>query len=298
MAVRSLEQILSELGSVYNPQIDSLRQQQSAIPQQISSEEQGLQAKQTDAFDQILGGARRRGLGFSGIPLQEQARYTSTEFLPALARLRQSGRQQASGLEDAILGVQERRNTLANQLRQAETDNDLRERQFAFDQQKYRDALEESRRQLEAANRAARSGGGGGYGGFGGGGSGGGGSSASFAKAIQRGDKGFNFTDNQGRAISAAQYSALKGIPFRNLLQTMANSGDSGAKAALGFVGNDYGYDPRKITSQGLANLYNALVGGTGRKATYTSNGYKTSVAAPQPKLTGQPQSSLTFGLR
>lgn len=127
---RTLDQILGELGSTYDPQIAQIRQRQGLIPGQIAEEEKGLQAKQTQAFDDILGGARRRGLGFSGIPVGEQARYTSTEFLPALARLKQTGREQAMSLEDAILGIQERRNTLGQQLYQSERDRAEQIRQF------------------------------------------------------------------------------------------------------------------------------------------------------------------------
>ncbi len=78
---------------------------------------------------------------------------------------------------------------------------------------------------------------------------------------VQRGDKGFGFTDAAGNTINAAQYAAVKGIPFRDLLQSMAQAGDTGAAQALGFVGNDYGYDPRKVNQQWQANLYNALTG-------------------------------------
>lgn len=87
------------------------------------------------------------------------------------------------------------------------------------------------------------------------------------AQMASRPGGGFNFTDANGTAISAAQFAATKNIPFRTLLQEMANSGDTGAKTALGFVGNDYGYDPTKVNSPALASLYNALVGGTGRTA-------------------------------
>ncbi len=83
------------------------------------------------------------------------------------------------------------------------------------------------------------------------------------SQAAQRAGGGFNFTNASGQPISAAQYATSKGIAFRDLLQTMANAGDKGAASALGFVGNDYGYDPRKIG--GNANLYNSLVAGTGR---------------------------------
>lgn len=151
MAVRTLEQIISELNPTYNPQVESLRQRQGLIPGQIESEEKGLQAKQETAFGDILGGARRRGLGFSGIPLGEQARYTSTEFLPALARLRQSGREQAMSLEDAINGIMERRNTLAQQLQQGDQQRDLAERQFAEQQRQFNEQLAAQRRAAAAS---------------------------------------------------------------------------------------------------------------------------------------------------
>lgn len=127
---RSLDQIISELQSTYDPQVATLRQRQEAIPGQVASEEAGLQAKQGQAFDDITNGARRRGLGFSGIPLAEQARYTSTEFLPAVARLHQSGQEQATSLEDMINQVLERRNTTAQQLYQGDLDRDQQQRQF------------------------------------------------------------------------------------------------------------------------------------------------------------------------
>lgn len=171
MAARSLEQIFSELGSIYDPQANLIRQQQSAIPGQIAEEEKGLGAKQEAAFGEILGGARRRGLGFSGIPLSEQAKYTSTEFLPALARLRQSGREQATSLEQAILGIQERRGSQAQAIRQSEEQQDLAERQFAESIRQFNEQLraqaEERARSAAAARSAAYSptfGGGGGGG--------------------------------------------------------------------------------------------------------------------------------------
>lgn len=97
------------------------------------------------------------------------------------------------------------------------------------------------------------------------------------AKSVQRSGGGFNFTDAGGKAINAAQYAQATGTPFRAVLQEMANHGDTGAKTALQFVGNDFGYDPRKITSPQLASLYTAL---TGRKATV----YQAPQAYSPPK--------------
>lgn len=91
-----------------------------------------------------------------------------------------------------------------------------------------------------------------------------GGNSTTSSSMAKRSDGGFNFTDSGGKAISAAQYAQSKGIAFRDLLSEMAKQGDQGAKTALGFVGNDFGYDPRKlvngVSSPGLINLYKSLV--------------------------------------
>lgn len=268
MQPRSLQQVLSELDSVYTPQIDSLRQRQAAIPGQIQAEEQGLQAKQESAFGDILNGARRRGMGFSGIPLGEQAKYSATEYMPALARMRQGAREQAMSLEDAILGINERRNTQGQGIYQFEQQAAEQKRQF--DAQ-----LAESRRAAAQASADARwqptnfgdwnSDG----------------SQDAFKMREQREDGGFNFRDpDTGRPMSAAQYAVKVQKPFRQILQDMANMGDQGAKRALGFIGNDFGYDRRKVADQATAKLYNDLTWGTGLQR-----------AAPQPiKLANNPR--------
>ena len=141
-SVRTLDQIMAELGSIYDPQVKSIQQRQNLIPEQMKSEEAGLQAKQVSAFDDILSGARRRGLGFSGIPVGEQAKYTATDYLPAIARLRQQGKEQAMSLQDAIYGIKERQQNQA-----------LAQRQY--EQQRY-DAYQTEMRQLEAQREAQR----------------------------------------------------------------------------------------------------------------------------------------------
>lgn len=130
MQPRTLDQIQAELASTYDPQVNAIRSRQALIPGQMAEEEKGLEAKQQLAFGNILNGARRRGLGFSGIPLGEQATYTASEYLPAIARLRQTGKEQQMSLEDAILGINERRNTTAQSLYQAELDRAEQRRQF------------------------------------------------------------------------------------------------------------------------------------------------------------------------
>jgi hypothetical protein len=246
MAARTLAQIITELNPTFKPQVQSLQQQQALIPGEIQAQESALNAKKDVAYEDIVNGARRRGMGFSGIPLGEQARYAATDYAPALANLRQQGQQKAMSLQDAILSINERRDTLGHQLYQTEQDR-------AFQAQ-----------QAELARRAAASSGGGFSPSFGNptttppNAVGGGG----WGSAAQRSNKGFNFTDHNGQSVSAAVYAKQNNIPFRSLLERMAKLGDAGAKQALGFVGNDFGYNPKAIGNN--AQLYNNLVWGSG----------------------------------
>lgn len=243
---RPLAQILQEISSSYNPQRDVINSQIGSLDPQMQGEQQGLDAAKTDAFQQITDQSNRRGLLFSGIPISEQASYTGANYLPAVANLKAKYAQQKFNLQNALAQI---------------------------DTSAYKDAYGLYEQEL---NRdAASSGGGGGAGGaspsFGLGnvlGAQSGGANVSYQ---QKSGGGFAFYDSAGRPISAAQYSAASGIPFRTLLSQMAASGDSGAKSALGFVGNDYGYNPNVVNNQNAANLYNSLVWGTGRKAILSS---------------------------
>lgn len=219
-SVRSLDQVLAELSPIYDPQVNAIRSRQAEIPGQMQAEEAGLDAKKNVAFDSILGGARQRGIGFSGIPLGEQAKYTATDYLPAVARLRTQGREQARSLEDAIMGINERKNTAALGMRQ-------------YEQQRYDNYVEQLRREeearrLEAQKATAASansfsptmGGGGGVGG-------GQPQQAPQASIAKKQNGGFAFADAGGKPISAATYAKLNGQDIRDVLHLMGSNGDT-----------------------------------------------------------------------
>jgi len=226
MQPRTLQQIITELDPTFAGQRKSLEDRANLIPGQIASEEAGLGAKQEQAFGNILSGARRRGLGFSGIPVGEQAQYTASEFLPAVARLRQSGQERAFGLQDAILGTNERRDTLGQQIFQGEQDR----------------AAQQAASQRAAAAQAQAT-----FGAFNSLGLGGQGDQSGqggLPKPQRTQNGGFNFFDIDGQPVNAAQYVAIQRQlggtgTYRNLLQMMANEGDSNAKIALNYVGDD-----------------------------------------------------------
>src|ERR1044071_4637212 len=132
MQPRTLDQVISSLGSVYDPQIQAVQAQQAQLPQQLQNDEQSLQGQQTQAFDNILQGARRRGTGvaFGGIPLGEQAQYTSTSYLPALANLRSTYANKGLSLTDAINQINERRATQGQSIYEGERNFAEQQRQF------------------------------------------------------------------------------------------------------------------------------------------------------------------------
>lgn len=242
-SVRTLDQILAEIGTVYNPQIQSVQTRLNDIPNQIKAEEQGLSAQKDQAFGNILDGARRRGLGFSGIPLGEQAKYTATDYLPALARLRQSGKEQAMSLQDAINQIQERRQNQALSLQQ-------------YDQQRY-DAYESEQRQLAAQREAAarqaaatraaaptyNTGGGAAQ------------AAQPAAQMVEQAPGSFSFINASGSPITAGQYAKETGNDIRDVLYSMAQRGDAGAAAAY----NDIRYGR---ISQSTIDKYSHILGG------------------------------------
>lgn len=263
MAARTLDQILTELRPTYDAQTQSLQERAGLIPQQIQSEESALKAREQDYFDNtILGGARRRGLGFSGIPEGERARYGATEFLPALARLRQSGQERAMSLQDAILGINERRDTLGQQIYQQEQDREFQRQQAELNRQ----AQERAARAAAAIPS---------FGGFDGSGGGNGGSNA-LPKISRTTKGGYNFTDAYGTPINAAEYVQLYNAAggqqtYRSLLQRMANDGDANARVALNYVGDDFKF------GNAPSNIAGAL------KALGASGSYAKAAPKPTP---------------
>ncbi len=250
---QNIEDIIRELDAGYNPSRQLIQQKIDSLPSQADAQIKGLEATQGKAFEDITAGARARGIGFSGIPLADQAKYTATDFLPAVARVRTSQNDTQSSLLGALNDINLDQRKTAFSVRAGQEANDLEGAKMAA---------------AERASRAASAAGGSGslaslFGGGRGQQPAGQPAGAKSATAVQRGDKGYNFTNAQGKGISAAQFAQLKGIPFRTLLQQMANSGDKGAKTALGLVGNDYGYNASKVGSdKNTVNLLNSLLYG------------------------------------
>lgn len=205
---RTLDQIIAELNPTYQAQTDSLQKQQSLIPQQIASQESALNAQKDVAYNDIVNGARQRGVGFSGIPLGEQAKYNATNYAPALAGLRQQGQQQAMSLQDAILGINQRRDTQAQNIYQTEQDRAFQAQQAELNRKAAAsDQFNPSLYQPQAQTAQPR--------------------------IVQKGPGSFNFFDAGGQPITAYQYSLRTNQPIGDVLTNLYQNGDAGAGQLL-----------------------------------------------------------------
>lgn len=141
---RAISDIINEIQAGYNPIKDSYNKQLQGLDPQQDLDIKGLEQAKTNAFGEITTGANRRGMFYSGMPLEEQAKYTGSEYLPSLASLKGRYAGLRGNLREALAGVDRDMYSRAQDLRQQELDREA---------------------QLEAARLAARSSGGGGGGG-------------------------------------------------------------------------------------------------------------------------------------
>lgn len=102
---QQIDDILKELDAGYNPQRQAINNQIAQLQPQADAQIQGLKTQQQNAFTDITNGARDRGMGFSGIPIDEQAKYTGGTFLPAVANVQSSLNNSKNSLTDALNNV-------------------------------------------------------------------------------------------------------------------------------------------------------------------------------------------------
>lgn len=97
-AVRKVAAVEKSLQGSIQPQLGLLDESIASNANAGAAQELGLQAKQKESFGQIEQGAQDKGMFFSGFSPDEQAKYTSTTYLPALAQLQQTIAQTRSDL--------------------------------------------------------------------------------------------------------------------------------------------------------------------------------------------------------
>lgn len=130
MPARTLDQILSEVTARSDPSRNAILTQINDVPNQTAAQEQSLNAKLGQANENIMLDARRRGMGFSGVPIGEQTKYAATDYAPALANLRSTMTNRKTTLEQALAGIGSQDYATANDIYNQERAFEEQQRQF------------------------------------------------------------------------------------------------------------------------------------------------------------------------
>lgn len=153
---RSLEQVMSELDPYYAGSRNVIQTKLNAIPGEIDAGIAQADAKLGQANDSILAGARRRGIGFSGIPIGEQAQYAATEYAPAIANMKSAGRSQELSLMESLSGLDRDRRTAAQGMVDGDLAREFQERQFSEQIRQFNEQMAATAREQAAARAASQ----------------------------------------------------------------------------------------------------------------------------------------------
>lgn len=158
--VQSLADIMAELSPAYSAGTGVLEQQRAGLGAKYDTQRAGLTAEKGQGFNAINNQATGRGMSFSGIPLDEQATYLSTKYLPAYANTFQQQNDEDLGLqkEAATIGRDQANQALSYKQQQESALNSWNLQQSSQAFQAQQGELDRNARAAEAAaSRAASS---------------------------------------------------------------------------------------------------------------------------------------------
>lgn len=112
-AVQNLQDIVNQISAAYAPQKALIDQSITANDQSGAAQTAGIEAKKTQAFGGIDQTATNRGMAFSGFTPDQQAKYTGSTYLPALANLQNTIASTRSSLLGKKAGLDTSANTQA-----------------------------------------------------------------------------------------------------------------------------------------------------------------------------------------
>ncbi len=137
---QSLDSILGELNASYDPSRKAINDRIAGLAGQEQADIAGLQGQQKQAFDDITQDAIGRGTFYGGAPIQEQQKYTSTAFLPAVAKLKGQYRGDRLSLVESLNGINLDAAKTANATRQSFMDREYQRQKDEADRAEARRA--------------------------------------------------------------------------------------------------------------------------------------------------------------
>lgn len=103
--VQTLAQVMAELDPAYAAQQSVIQQRQAGLGAKYDAQRSGLAAEKGQGFNAINNQATGRGMSFSGIPLDEQATYLSTKYLPGVQMSNFQQNEEDLGLQGEIAQI-------------------------------------------------------------------------------------------------------------------------------------------------------------------------------------------------
>lgn len=112
-SVQSYDDIYGGLASQYDPQSSLVNTQLADLPRQQAAQQASLDQAKVNAFKDITNQSNSRGVLFSGVPIDQQATYTGTKYLPAVANMTTAFNNQKTGLLGSLNTINANRMTTA-----------------------------------------------------------------------------------------------------------------------------------------------------------------------------------------
>lgn len=152
--VQTLDQIMASLQPGYSAQNKVINQQIANTDATYKANKLSLDAAKTQGFNQINEQATGKGTAFGGIPIEEQATYLSTAYLPGVQKAQAQQQSDKLTLAGQAASLQtDQRNQALNL--QGKQQSDLNSWNMTLMQQKFQAEQAEKERQFTASQNAA-----------------------------------------------------------------------------------------------------------------------------------------------
>lgn len=193
--VPTYDQVYGSLGGVYDPQTQVVQSEIDQLAPQQQVQQSALDQAKVNAFKDITDQSNARGVLFSGVPINDQAQYVGTKYLPAVANLQST--------------FQNNKNTLLDKINQINSQRSQQAQGIVSDAQSSAEktAYDNAKLQISAA-KAGNS------------------NAASLAakyKVTGKKSGGYNFSGPNGTPISLGEYIAGSGGDANTLLDLLQN---------------------------------------------------------------------------
>lgn len=152
--VQSLAKISSSLNPAYKASKNVVNQQINALPEKYDAQRAAINAERGQGFNAINNQATGRGGSFSGVPVDEQATYLSTKYLPGMQTADYQENEEGLTLQGMLADINKEKRLQAMDIRRGQV-SDLNSWRQMIQQQQFQAAEAAKERSFTAGQNAA-----------------------------------------------------------------------------------------------------------------------------------------------